>query len=47
MRSYGGDMSRTELAIADSNGFCYAPQALGPTNSTGKMAIGEVTKNQF
>lgn len=45
MRCYSGDISRKELAIADSNGFCYAPQASGSTNSIGKMAMGEVAKN--
>lgn len=44
MRCYGGDISRKELAIADSNGFCYAPQSTGPTNATGKMAMGEIAK---
>jgi hypothetical protein len=39
MRCYSGDISRQELAIADASGFCYAPQASGPTNSTGKMAM--------
>ena len=45
MRCYGGDISRKELAIADSNGFCYAPQSTGPTNSARQMAMGEVAKN--
>ena len=44
MRCYSGDLSRKELAIADSSGFCYAPQALGPTNSTEKMAMGKTAK---
>jgi hypothetical protein len=45
MRCYAGAISRKELAIADSSGFCYAPQASGPDNSTGKMAMGESMKN--
>jgi hypothetical protein len=45
LRCYGGDISRKELAIADSNSFCYAPQSTGPTDSTGKMAMGEVARN--
>ena len=44
MRCYGGNLSRKELAIADSSGFCYAPQTSGPTNSTGQMAMGEMVK---
>ena len=44
MRCYGGNLSRKELAIADSGGFCYAPQTSGPTNSTGQMAMGEMAK---
>ncbi|MCF8169434.1 MAG: YHYH protein [Rhodoferax sp.] len=44
MRCYSGDISRKELAIADSSGFCYAPQASGPTNSTGRMEMGEIAK---
>ena len=32
MRCYGGAISRRELAIADSKGFCYAPQVSGQTN---------------
>jgi hypothetical protein len=44
MRCYGGDISRKELAIADSGGFCYAPQVSGSTNSAGKMAMGEIAK---
>ncbi len=44
MRCYAGAISRKELAIADSSGFCYAPQASGPTNSTEKMAMGETAK---
>jgi hypothetical protein len=39
MRCYSGDISRKELAIADASGFCYAPQASGPNNSTGTMAM--------
>jgi len=45
MRCYQGDISRKDLAIADSSGFCYAPQSAGPINSIGKMAMGEVVKN--
>jgi hypothetical protein len=44
MRCYQGDISRKDLAIADSSGFCYAPQASGPTNATGKMAMGEIAR---
>ncbi len=44
MRCYSGDLSRKELAIADSSGFCYAPQASGPSDSIGKMAMGETAK---
>jgi hypothetical protein len=44
MRCYSGDISRKELTVADSNGFCYAPQAVGPTNLAGKMAMGEIGK---
>jgi hypothetical protein len=44
MRCYGGAISRKELAIADSSGFCYAPQALGPANFVGNMAMGEIVK---
>jgi hypothetical protein len=40
MRCYSGDLPRKELAVADSNGFCYAPQAPGPTNSIGNMEMG-------
>jgi hypothetical protein len=39
MRCYSGDISRKELAMADANGFCYAPLASRLTNSTGKMAM--------
>ncbi len=44
MRCYGGDISRKQLAIADSNGFCYAPQTSGTTNSIGRMAMDETAK---
>ena len=44
MRCYGGNLSRKELAIADSSGFCYAPQRSGQNNSTGQMAMGEMAK---
>lgn len=44
MRCYSGEISRKELAIANSNGFCYAPQAAGPDASNGKMAMGEILK---
>ncbi len=44
MRCYSGDISRKELAIADASGFCYAPQASGPANSSGKMTMGEIAK---
>jgi hypothetical protein len=44
MRCYAGAISRKELAIADSNGFCYALQTSGWTNSTGKMVMGELAK---
>lgn len=45
MRCYGGDISRQELANADSNGFCYAPKVTGQSNSAGEMAMGEVARN--
>ena len=41
MRCYSGDLSRKALAIADSSGFCYAPQVSGPNNSAEKMVMGE------
>jgi hypothetical protein len=44
MRCYSGALSRKELAIADSNGFCYAPQASGSTHSTDKMSMGDIAK---
>jgi hypothetical protein len=45
MSCYGGAISRRDLAIADSSGFCYAPQASGANNSNVKMAMGENAKN--
>jgi hypothetical protein len=44
MRCYGGDLSRKELATADSIGFCYAPQVPGSINSMAKMGMGEIAK---
>jgi hypothetical protein len=44
MRCYGGNISRRELVTADSTGFCYASLASEPTNSSGKMAMGEIPK---
>jgi uncharacterized membrane protein len=44
MRCYGGVVSRKELASAEANGFCYAPQVPGSVNSTEKMTMGQVTK---
>jgi hypothetical protein len=44
MRCYRGDISHKELAIADSSGFCYAPQTSGTTNSQETMALGALTR---
>ena len=44
MRCYAGAISRKELAIADSSDFCYAPQASGPTNLAGGMAMGKFAR---
>jgi len=39
MRCYGGVISRKQLALAESSGFCYAPLALDPALSNEKMTM--------
>jgi hypothetical protein len=46
MRCYSGDISRKELASADSTGFCYAPLESASAVASGRMAMGELTKQK-